>query len=441
MHWKATKCFPSDASERSDMLTTPTAKNGGEYRRSKLFNLLFTYGLARRFPPSSYGGVSAHAVNPGFVYSDIWRHEKSERLLKLYKKWCKTTAQGAEGIIRAATEDGYGDWSGGFLVDARPSGSSELAQEEEPCDWLWGVSEGLAGIVTFGSPAGQPVVTLDPPAVDAVIDEEDEDLDFDDSEVSESLLDDWAKSAMQKEKPAVSTPAVDEDALKRESEAVQSMSDVSIDYSEKLRDIRERAGKSMTQRLLELEQSKAPADKSGAGAPAAPAAPAASGGKAQNKAKTNTLSRNKEQWGITEALKGSPDAPAAAPAASGVNAQNKAKTNTLQRNKEQWGITEPLKPSASTPAAAPAAARIGSTQGVDRLAKRLKEEAALVDLKARRNTVTMKKNTQRLAEYRANQEAAASEAAARRKVVEERVERQQRWQEENAKRMREAKKK
>ena len=401
MHWKATKCFPSDASERSDMLTTPTAKNGGEYRRSKLFNLLFTYGLARRFPPSSYGGVSAHAVNPGFVYSDIWRHEKSERLLKLYKKWCKTTAQGAEGIIRAATEDGYGDWSGGFLVDARPSGSSELAQEEEPCDWLWGVSEGLAGIVTFGSPAGQPVVTLDPPAVDAVIDEEDEDLDFDDSEVSESLLDDWAKSAMQKEKPAVSTPAVDEDALKRESEAVQSMSDVSIDYSEKLRDIRERAGKSMTQRLLELEQSKAPADKSGAGAPAAPAAPAASGGKAQNK----------------------------------------AKTNTLQRNKEQWGITEPLKPSASTPAAAPAAARIGSTQGVDRLAKRLKEEAALVDLKARRNTVTMKKNTQRLAEYRANQEAAASEAAARRKVVEERVERQQRWQEENAKRMREAKKK
>ena len=64
-----------------------------------------------------------------------------------------------------------------------------------------------------------------------------------------------------------------------------------------------------------------------------------------------------------------------------------------------------------------------------------------MDLKARRNTVTMKKNTQRLAEYRANQEAAASEAAARRKVVEERVERQQRWQEENAKRMREAKKK
>jgi hypothetical protein len=175
------------------------------------------------------------------------------------------------------------------------------------------------------------------------------------------------------------------------------------------------------------------------GAPAAPAAPAVSGGKAQNKAKANTLSRNKEQWGITEALKGSPGA-AAAPAATGGKAQNKAKANTLSRNKEQWGIAEALKGSPGA-AAAPAAARIASTQGVNRLAKRLKEEAALVDLKARMNTVTLKKNTQRLAEYRAKQEAAASEAAARRKVVEERVERQQRWQEENAKRMREAKKK
>ena len=105
----------------------------------------------------------------------------------------------------------------------------------------------------------------------------------------------------------------------------------------------------------------------GGGATSAPAAAPASGGKAQNKAKTNTLSRNKEQWGITEALKGSPGAPAAAaaapaapaaPAASGGKAQNKAKANTLSRNKEQWGITEALKgsPGAAAPAAAAAAA-------------------------------------------------------------------------------------
>jgi len=383
--------------------------------------------------------VSAHAVNPGFVYSDIWRHEKSERLLKVYKKWCKTTAQGAEGIIRAATEDGYGDWSGGFLVDARPSGSSALAQEEEPCDWLWGVSEGLAGIVTFGSPAGQPVVTLDSPAGDAAIDEEDEDLDFDDSEVSESLLDDWAKSAMQKEKPAVATPAVDRDALKRESEAVQGMSDVSTSYTEKLRDIRERAGKSMTQRLLELEKNKAPAGKNGVGAGDSEAA-------ARRKVVEERVERQ-QRWQtetatrMREAKAGSKETSAAPAPAAAAGDVNLAKKNTLSANKAQWGITEPAKPAASSPAAAPAATRIGSTQGVERLAKRLKEEAELVDLSSRRNTVTMKRNTQRLAEYRANQEAAAREAAARRKVVEERVERQQRWQEENARRMREAKKK
>jgi hypothetical protein len=138
------------------------------------------------------------------------------------------------------------------------------------------------------------------------------------------------------------------------------------------------------------------------------------GGKVQNKAKTNTLSRNKEQWGITEAVKGSPGAAAGdsnpamatagkaskeekarrmavqaeqvmgpvnpamatagkaskeekarrmavqagqgggAPAApaSGGKVQNKAKTNTLSRNKEQWGITEAVK---GSPDAAPAA--------------------------------------------------------------------------------------
>jgi hypothetical protein len=94
--------------------------------------------------------------------------------------------------------------------------------------------------------------------------------------------------------------------------------------------------------------------------------------RAANLAKTRTLQRNKEQWGITEALKvdkknleasfAAPDAaPAAggapaAPAASGGNAQNKAKANTLSRNKEQWGITEALKGSPDAPAASAAPA-------------------------------------------------------------------------------------
>lgn len=258
MHWGADETFPSDLASRGAMLTSSTGP-GGEYRRSKLYNLLFTYGIARRFAPSAQGGVSAHAVNPGFVYSDIWRHEANMRMRGIYKAYCKTTQQGAEGIIRAATEETYANLTGVFLVDAQPAGTSELAKDEEACEWLWGVSEGLAGVVTFGSPsspsssAGASDAAWEEAASagggsygGAQVIEVGSDLL---ASLSARAGNDAAEVASESSgsegftMPPAEAAEADPEVVRREAEAIRGMGEVTRTVGDRLREVSERASR------------------------------------------------------------------------------------------------------------------------------------------------------------------------------------------------------
>jgi NAD(P)-dependent dehydrogenase (short-subunit alcohol dehydrogenase family) len=113
------------------------------YARSKLANILFTYELARRLQGS---GVTANAVHPGQVATDIWRTnfpligpliQGAIRLTGL------TPEQGADTLIYLAASPEVEGVSGKYFVRRKAVRSSPLSYDEAVARRLWQVSEEL----------------------------------------------------------------------------------------------------------------------------------------------------------------------------------------------------------------------------------------------------------------------------------------------------------
>jgi len=100
-----------------------------EYAVSKLCNVLFTQELTRRLAGS---GVSAHALHPGVVASDIWR--RVPRLVRpLIKARMLTTEQGAVTSLYCATSPALAASGGGYydkcaVQEPNPAATPELAE-------------------------------------------------------------------------------------------------------------------------------------------------------------------------------------------------------------------------------------------------------------------------------------------------------------------------
>jgi NAD(P)-dependent dehydrogenase (short-subunit alcohol dehydrogenase family) len=116
----------------------PTASRTGlpEYAVSKLGNVLFTQELARR---AEGRGVTASALHPGVVASDIWRRVPWP-VRPLMKLRMLSTEQGAATSLYCATAPELADVSGRYYENCRerqPSAAAtpELARE------LWEHSE------------------------------------------------------------------------------------------------------------------------------------------------------------------------------------------------------------------------------------------------------------------------------------------------------------
>jgi NAD(P)-dependent dehydrogenase (short-subunit alcohol dehydrogenase family) len=137
------------------------------YWRSKLANLLFTYGLQRRLAAADAGTI-ALAAHPGVVDTDLWRTSPvlermvvSRRLRLLNFMMVHSVQQGALPSLRAATDPAAqgGEYYGpnrrreytGFpvRVQAHPRAHDTAAQ-----DRLWQVSEQLTS-VRYAIPAGR----------------------------------------------------------------------------------------------------------------------------------------------------------------------------------------------------------------------------------------------------------------------------------------------
>jgi len=98
-----------------------------EYAVSKLCNVLFTQELARRLDDG--GGVTACALHPGVVASDMWRRVPWPARA-LLKRRMLSTQQGARTSVYCATAAEVAQASGGYFDDCRPRQPSPLATAE-----------------------------------------------------------------------------------------------------------------------------------------------------------------------------------------------------------------------------------------------------------------------------------------------------------------------
>lgn len=116
------------------------------YARSKLANILFTYELARRLADS---GVTANALHPGHVATDIWKTSFS--WFGPVLKWVMgffalTPEQGADTLIYLASSPDVEGMTGQYFVKREPTDSSPLSYDRGVAERLWRVSKELAAL-------------------------------------------------------------------------------------------------------------------------------------------------------------------------------------------------------------------------------------------------------------------------------------------------------
>lgn len=110
-----------------DALRRPTSFTGQrEYAVSKLCNVLFTQELARRLAGT---GVSAYALHPGVVASDIWRRVPWPART-LIKRRMLTVEEGAVTSVYCATSPEVADASGLYYDKCAVREPSRVATPE-----------------------------------------------------------------------------------------------------------------------------------------------------------------------------------------------------------------------------------------------------------------------------------------------------------------------
>ena len=123
------------------------------YGRSKLANLLFTYGLERRLRAAG-AATSALAAHPGVAATELGRYFPPLDFLARHAPWvAQSPAMGALATLRAATDpkavggqyfgpNGIGEMMGCPVVVT----SSRRSHDQALQDRLWKVSEDLTGV-------------------------------------------------------------------------------------------------------------------------------------------------------------------------------------------------------------------------------------------------------------------------------------------------------
>jgi len=120
------------------------------YNQSKLANVLFTHGLARRMQTTS---VTANALHPGVVNTSFGAEDPSgvQRLLvPLMRPFMKAPAQGAATSVHVASAPGLDQVTGGYFANSKPKRSSERSYDETDAARLWQISADLVGLTVDG---------------------------------------------------------------------------------------------------------------------------------------------------------------------------------------------------------------------------------------------------------------------------------------------------
>ncbi|XP_039533972.1 retinol dehydrogenase 12 isoform X2 [Pimephales promelas] len=120
------------------------------YGQSKLANILFTRSLAKKLKDT---GVTAYAVHPGIVRTELKRHMNLGLLImwKVVRPFTKTPVQGAQTTIYCAVQPELDTESGGYYSNCRPSRCTRAARDDEMAEKLWELSCKMLGILWDGA--------------------------------------------------------------------------------------------------------------------------------------------------------------------------------------------------------------------------------------------------------------------------------------------------
>lgn len=129
---------------RDDLNTEKVYNQYDAYFQSKLANILFTRGLAKRLLAT---GVTANALHPGVIISEMQRFAFLMKIcLSPLILFMKTPKSGAQTIIALAVDPELEQVSGRYFQDCRIVDECELGRDDELADWLWEKSEQLTAI-------------------------------------------------------------------------------------------------------------------------------------------------------------------------------------------------------------------------------------------------------------------------------------------------------
>jgi NAD(P)-dependent dehydrogenase (short-subunit alcohol dehydrogenase family) len=125
-------------------LRKPTATYTGmpEYEVSKLCNVLFTKELAGRLEGK---GVTAYALHPGVIASDIWRGVPWP-LGAVAKLFMKSNQEGAATTLHCATSPEVAESSGRYYADCREKRPNRAAEDRALAKRLWDESSKWVGL-------------------------------------------------------------------------------------------------------------------------------------------------------------------------------------------------------------------------------------------------------------------------------------------------------
>jgi len=123
------------------------------YCQSKLANILFTVELAKRLKGT---GVTAVALNPGSVRTNILRHTKSSICwlvpyiisiaYPIYWAFSKSPFEGAQTTVYCAVDENIPKLSGRYFSDCKPATTSKLASDSNAAEKLWNLSTKMVGL-------------------------------------------------------------------------------------------------------------------------------------------------------------------------------------------------------------------------------------------------------------------------------------------------------
>ena len=115
------------------------------YANSKLAQILFTRELARREP-----GVSANALHPGSIATNIWKQQSRpvrsllEVLVRLFGRLLPPPSRGAAPVARLASDPALEGVTGRYFRRFRETSPSSRALDDAAAGRLWDIAEQAA---------------------------------------------------------------------------------------------------------------------------------------------------------------------------------------------------------------------------------------------------------------------------------------------------------